>query len=582
MLKKLKKELYHRLTSGNADIAFYTGTYVAGNKEWIFKRPFKFVWNLIKINLYCLVLHKNYAFKEFVPGRKCIARIHRRSKVYLYAADIMKYPYIITDIFHSLLELSQDMDSIFHKIEEANHLPGFYQLRKKKINSYQTITSIYEEISKELSLPISKDMEISMLKRHLVINPYLKRALEIAAYNHSSMIGILETSYSKEDIEDILSGFSIKLSEIYVSSEQKLPFRRMRNEFMKQHTMEKDKMEEKFAVVSANFGSACKTSARYKFAAYYYRSSKEIMRSIPLPPMSKEFKEVYQTIAGIELFGGQYNHKNLYEITYLYLAPAVYAFLEETYQMALCSNAAVIALCDPECIFAILYSKYFGELNPCIWTGFAGSFPAVKEDWDDLIEDCYIINSYPAGRIASSLGFSFQDHLLKDCREEFIEEARENSRLKAGEAVLRYLKQYLRDNQNLFVVDPMPGKSSLNSFLQCAMEIDSGIKISTLSMSQYLNKDAKELQTLHRILQMDMPYLTGIYEDEIAFVQPNFMDEGKKEIIKQALTDYCHAFSTYQEKNADLILDPSDINAILDHAKEGLFVLEEELGGAIV
>jgi len=592
--KKFKKKVYHLLTSGNADIAFYTEAYVTSNKEWVMKKPITFAMNLIKINLNCLILHQNYSIKELVPGRKCIARIHRRPKVYQFIVDILRYPYIITDVFNSLFELTQDIDSIYQKIEENYNLPGFYKLRKKKTSNYKSIINIYEEISNELSVKISKDIEISMLKEHLVLNPYMKRVLEIAAYNNANIIGILETCYSREDIEDILSEFSIKLSDIYVSSEKKLPFHKMRNEFIKNTQKINDKTDEKFIIISANYNKAFKYSRRYHFNKKYYRSSKEIMSIIPIPDMTKEFKEVYQTITGIELFGGQYNHKNIYEITYLYLAPAVYALLEQTYQKAVSSGARVLALCDPDCIFAILYAKYFGKLDTCIWSGFASSIPATKEDLNNLIEDCYFIESYPADRIAYSLGFSFQKQLLINCKEEFIEEALNKSRHKDKEVIISYLKDHLRYDKKFIVVDPMPGLSSLDNFSKYVREINPQIEIEQLSMSRFLNKDAMELHILHRILQMDTPYIIGIYGNqtddindgitqlkEITFAQPNFIDETKKRIINQALDDYCNAFKSYQSKNKYLRMYPTDINAILNHSKEGLVLLEEVLGGYI-
>jgi hypothetical protein len=594
ILKQFKKKIFHILTSGNADIAFYTEAYVASNKEWVMKRPVLFAINLLKINFYCLVLHKNYSIKELVPGRKCIARIHRRPKVYQYSADLMKYPFIITDIFHSLLELSEEIDTIYQRIEKNYNLPGFYDLRKKKANNYITIDNIYEELSRDLSVTLSKDIEINMLKKYLVLNPYLKKALEIAAYNNSSIIGILETSYSKEDIEDILNEFSIKLSDIHVSSEEKRSFSKMRNELIKQHTPPHVRMEEMFVIVSANYKKAFQTSRSCKFTNKYYRSSKEIMKSITLPEITAKFKEVYQTITGIELFGGLYSHKNIYEITYLYLAPAIYAFLRETYLMAVNSSARVIALCDPENIFATLYAKYFGELDACIWSGFSGSIPASREDWNKLIEDCSFIKALPADRIAASFGFSFPNQLLKDCQEEFVEEALKKSRCKSKEAILKYLKPHLGEDKNLVIVDPMPGLFSLNYFVSYIKDINPQLDIQKLSMSHYLNKNAKELSVLHHILQMDSPIIMGIYGDEIndcpdhatqlkeiTFTQPNMIDETKKEIIQKALEDYCRSFASYQRKNPDLEIYPSDINLILEHSREGLILLEEELGGYI-
>ncbi len=594
IVKKFKKKIFHLLTSGNADIAFYTEAYVAANKEWVMKRPVLFAINLMKINFYCLILHKNYSIKELVPGRKCIARIHRRPKVYQYSTELMKYPYIITDIFHSLLELSEEFDTIYRKIEKTYNLPGFYELRCKKDNNFRSITSIYEEISKDLSVTLSKDIEIDMVKKHLVLNPYLKKAFEIASYNSSTVVGILETSYSKEDMEDILNDFSINFTEIYVSNEKGLSFAKMRNVFIKQHKQANDNPEELFVIVSANYKKAFQYSGRYKFTSKYYRSSKEIMRSISLPPLTDNFKEVYQTITGIELFGGMYHHKNIYEITYLYIAPAVYAFMEKTYQMAAKNEARVIALCDPESIFATLYTKFFGTLDTCIWSGFAGSIPVTWEDWSALIEDNPFIKTSPADRIAHSLGFSFHNQLLKDCKEEFITEAMVNSRSKYKEGILQYLKPHLGKEEKVFVVDPMPGLYSLDHFVSYCKEINPHLETGKLSISQFLNMDKDELYIFHRIFQMDTPLIMGIYSDaandctdpatpikEITFLQPKLMDEIKKEIINQALQDYCRSFVSYQRKNPHLEIYPSDINMILNHSKEGLVLLEEELGGYI-
>ena len=592
ILKYLKKKLFHLLTSANADVAFYTEAYITSNKEWIMKRPIVFALNLVKINFNCLILHRNYSFKELLPGRKCLARIHRRPKVYLFAVELMKYPYIITDVFGSLFEMTVDFDTIYRKIEDTYHLPGFADLRKKKANNSKTISSIYEELSQELSATISKDIEISLLKEHLILNPYLKKALDIAIYNKTAVIGILDSSYSKEDLEDLFSDYSIKLTDLYVTSERKQPLHRIRNEFIQQHRLDHDKTEEKFLVLSANYHKAFQRSGKYPFAQKYYRSSKEIMKSIPFPALTTEFREVYQTVTGIELFGGLYNHKNLYELTYLYLAPVVYAFLTEVNQRAVSTNARVLALCDPECIYVSLYKKYFGELNTCIWSGFAGVMPATRGDWDYIIEDSPLIKSYPADRIAYALGFSFPNQLLKGCKDDFIDAALKQSRIQKKEAILGYLKHYLPPKERLLVVDPMPGISSLQHFHQFAQEMKPQEEFDTLSINQYLNRQSGELRILHRVLQMDTPYLMGIYsntvnenrstgipQEEFSFLQPPFIEELKKKIIHQALIDFCNSFHAYQSKSNSLRLYPSDMNALLDHSREGLLLLEEELGG---
>jgi hypothetical protein len=590
--KKFKKKVYHILTSGNADIAFYTEAYVAGNKEWIMKKPIIFAINLIKININCLVLHRKFTLKDLLPGKKCIARIHRRPKVYQYSMALMCYPCIITDIFGSLLELTVDMDLIYQRIEEKYNLPGFRKLRKEYDNNFKSIKSIYELISKELDVRISEAVEIRMFKKHLVLNPYLKKAFEIAAYNRTNIVGILETSYSKENVEEILEEFSIKLYDIYVSNECMLPFYKMRNEYVRNYKNKDEAIDEEIIVVSADYNKAFKRSRGYHIAQRYYRSSKEIMKSIPVANLTKEFKEVYQTISGIELFGGQYNHKNIYESTYLYLAPAIYALLEQTYQKVIQSGVKIIALCDSECIFVSLYEKYFGEINTCIWSAFAGAIPTTEAEWNNLLEDCCFLESYPADRIAHSLGFSFQNQLLKNCKKEFIEVALHKSRLKDKKVINSYLKDCLGNEKRIVVIDPMPGLSSLDNFSNYAHEINPQIEIDEISMSRFLNKDTKELDILHRILQMDTPYVIGIYGDEvdakkdgiarpkeITFTQPKFIEDIKKETIVQALDDYCNAFSSYQHKNSYLSMNPSDINEILNYAKDGLIQLEEVLGG---
>jgi hypothetical protein len=581
--KNFKKKVYHILTSGNADIAFYTEAFVTGNKEWVMKKPISFALNLIKININCRIPRRKYTIKGLVPGKKCMARIHRRPKVYQYAMAIMRYPCIFTDVFGSLLEFTLDYDEIYKRIENEYRLPGFYKLRKKKDNYYKTITSIYDEISNELNAIVSKDIEINMVKNHVVVNPYLKKAFEIASYNHTKIIAIIETSYSEGDIKEILGEEADFLCDIRVSSERKLSFKRMRNEYMKNHQNTATKaIEEEFAVISSNYNTAIKNARKYGNIPLYYRSSKEIMKSIPAPNLTSRFKEIYQTIAGVELFSGQYNHKNIYETTYLYIAPAIYALLEKTYQKAETCGGKVIALCDPECVFVTLYEKYFGDMSACIWSGVAGATPSTKEEWNDLMDDCNLIGSYPADRIAHSLGFPFHQQLLKNCREDFIDEAVKKARVKDEEAIKNYIKNYLGNEKRILVVDPMPGFASFDFFRKYGREVNPQIEIEEVSMSRYLNRNSKELHILHLILQMDIPYIMGFYgKDEITFTQPRFIDEVKKKTINGAIEDYCKAFVSYQRKNNDINIHASDINEILEYSKEGLVQLEEVLGGGI-
>lgn len=593
--KNVMKKVYHTLTQGNADISFYTEAFVVSNKEWIMKKPITFAMNLVKINIDCRIPHRKYMIKGLVPGKKCIARIHRRPKVYQYAMALIRFTYIITDVFHFLLEYTLDRESIYQKIEEEYSLPGFQKLRKKNENKYKSITSIYKEISKELNVTVIKDIEIAMMKRYLIINPYVNKALEIVAYNKSKIIAIIETSYSVEDIKDILGEVAVEFFDIRVSSETKLSFQGMCRKFMKHDNItSRDANSDGMAVISANYNNVIKHSKRLHITPTYYRSAKEIMKSIKVPELTHEFQEVYQTVAGIELFSGQYNHKNIYENVYLYLAPAVYALLAHTYQQAAKSGAKVIVLCDSECIFATLYEKYFGKLITCIWSGFAGALPMTKEGYHKLLEDCAFIESYPADRIADSLGFLFREQPLRNCKEEFVEEAINKARVKDIEVMKRYLKNHLRNEKKIIVVDPMPGLYSLTTFREYANEIDPLIEIEEISISRFLKKDAKELSIFHQILQMDIPYMIGFYgsdrkeckdinmqSGEITFVQPVFVDEIKKKTIYGAMEDFCSAWVSYQRKN-NLKISPSDINKILDYSKGGLMQLIEELGGGIL
>ncbi len=589
--KKIMKTIYQILTSGSADIAFFTEAFVTGNKEWIMKKPIIFGYHLLKINMDCRVPWRRYMISGLAPGKKCIARIYRRPKVYQYAMALMSLSYIVTDLFGTLLEVTLDKESMYQKIEEEYQLSGFKNLRIKSENSLRTIESIYDDISRKLGVSMNKDMELSMLKRLIVVNPYIKQVLEIAAYNHIDIICILESSYSVEDIRNILCDVGIDILDIRVSNEHSKSFQEMMNDFVKS----KDGVikKEEIAVLSGNFNKVIKYGKRKHATTLYYRSAKEIMRSIPLPNLTSEFKEVYETLAGLELFSGHFNHKNLYESIYLYIAPIIYSLLDMTYQSARKSGATVIMLCDPESICSILYERHFGKLKPCIWTGFVGSIPATKQEWSRLIEDSCIVERFSADRLAYSLGLTFPHQPLKICKEEFIEVATKKARRKKKEIIKEYLKYYLEKEDRILVIDPMPGKQALSYFKEYAYEINPNIQMEVVSMSQFLNKDARELSMLYQILQMDTPFVTGVYAKdssensssglkELSFVQPKFMDEVKKKTIFGAMEDFFTAFVAYKNMNTDFQVCSEDMNEILNYSKEGLMQLLEELEGGAV
>ncbi|BCN29604.1 hypothetical protein [Anaeromicropila herbilytica] len=593
----IKKKIYHILSGGNADIAFYTDAFLSSNKEWVMKKPIRFAIQLIKINIDCRLPFKKYIIKGLVPGKKCIARIHRRPKVYQYATAIMRYPCIITDVFGSLLELTAEFEEIYSKIEEEYQIPGFAVLRKKLDSPYKTIEDIYDEIGRRCNMSISKDIELDMLKRHIVMNPYLKKAFEIASYNGTLIIGILETSYSREDIQNILTSVCIQLSDIIVSSERKLSLRKMileyRDSFWKmKNNVDSNSEVDDIAIVSANYNKALKHIRRYGLVPIYYRSPKEIMDSIPLPELTKEFSKLYQTIVGMELFSGQYNHKNIYELTYLYLAPIVFTLLQKTYIQARKNGGKVIALCDTECIFITLYERYYGNITPIPWSGLFGTNARTRIEWEKLLEDCYIIQNYPADRVAYSLGFGYRSQMIRNCSEDFIEQALVQARKKEKADIKQYVRSYLENDERLVIVDPMPGLYSINTFKESLHEIDEHIELEEIALSSYLKKSAKELNILHQVLQMDTPYISGIYGEcggqdnyltrEITFIQPKFLDEVKKETIYGALDDYCKAFRTYERRNNNVEISAKDMNQILEYSMAGLIQLEELLGGGAV
>lgn len=580
--KKIMKKVYHVLTSGNADIAFYSEAYLTNNSEWVMKRPIKFALHLLKINITCRIPHMKHKIEGLIPGKKCIARIFRRPKVYQYAVSLMRFQTIITDVFHSLVELTIDYNMIYQLIEEQYEIPGFYKLRKKKENSKKSITEIYTEISKELKVTINKEVELNYVKSNLVANKYLKKAFEIAMYNKIPVLAVIETSYSSQDVKELLSEVGIQLTDIRVSNERKLTFYKMIKEYIRTYQLESQLQDDNLVVVSANYNRVIKPSRRHHIAPVYYRSSKEIMKSIPMPELSKEFQEVYQTITGLELFSGLVNHKNLYELTYLYLAPAIYGFLTKVNHMATLSGAKVIGLCDTDCIFIELYERYFGEITSCIWSGLASGTSENKEEWMEVINDNYLIESYEADRIAYALGFEYHNQILHNCKDEFVETALTYAKKKSENTIINYVKDAIGVEKKLLIVDPMPGYNSINSFEGIINGINKDITLDKMSLSEYLLKDAKELNTLHRILQMDSPFLIGIYQDELSFVQPRFVNEAKKKTIYAALNDFCRNFATFYPKAAqEKMLKNEDINKILDYSSDALNQFEDVIGGGI-
>lgn len=526
ILYKIKRKVYYLLTQTNAEVAFQSELFLRENANWIMKRPLKYAACLVKINVkQALGLNR---YKELNPGVHSLCRVAKRQKVYQISGIILKSDILVIDIFNGLFT--------------------------------------------QVSLENGQKMYLQ--------NPYIRKIIDTAQNNDIKVIGVGSKKISEKKMENILEKYGIQLDEVKIPeySKKKNFIRKMLSDIYEQK--KQTSFEYPCVVLSSDFDRTIKATKEKYGHAIYYRPVNKLMDMVVMGNPESDFGKIHRAISGLEIFSGEQNHSRIFECAYLIIAPILYVIMEEIQQRK--KDATVVILGDEENLFANLYQAFYRDAKVIAWSSLASHMPKDEAEWTELLKDSTALSKIPASRVAYTMGFECGDEIIRDVKDEFMNQAISHSR-KNEKAIIEYVKRALDGEDKILVIDAFGEEISLSNFVKISEDL--GVEVESISIREYLyeNEDMKaeitsdiekedeqeseEEQEIEfseekddteenlrlfdgfkHILSLDVPYMTTIYENEIGFAYPTDMQNEKRNLIEGAVIQYFQNYRTLKRQ----------------------------------
>lgn len=479
MLYHLKRKVYYLLTETNAEMAFQAELFLKDNDDWIMKRPIKYAFCLIKMNINQMLNRSK--IKKLFPGINALSRVAQRQKVYQISGHIVKTDTLVLDLF----------DTLFIRVNLDNG------------------------------------------KKIYLLNSYMRKVIDVAKSNEVKIIGIGSEAVSQQKTEALLKKFGIELDEIRV------PVRKKKKMLIKTLLLEINSGEKDSIavypciVLSSDFENTIKVVKEKYGHAIYYRSIDRMMDMVIGEQSGSSFINLHRAMAGLEIFNGETTHSRIFECAYLAFAPVLYIMMENIKLQK--RNRQVIILGDEENIFSSVYQRFYGDAQNVPWSSVAVNVPSTQEEWEKLLEDSPGLEVMFADYVSYSMGFESPHSEINLCKEEFIPQALEHRR-EDKNAIKAYVERALDGKRQILLVDSMGEEIGLYSFVEIAEEL--GVDVKVMSVIEYLYEDLSLIREYKKLFSLAVPYLTAIYRDEVGFSYPSSGVNSKKQVIEGAVIKY--------------------------------------------
>lgn len=529
------RKIYNFLTTGNDDVNFYCMCVQNQNREAATNSPIKFALTLVKINVLCrLPCGKKRIFCESI-GNTYLSEIFVRPLISELASGMLDNTHAVTDIFGSAFTLTKSKNEIFKIIEADCGVRGFAKLREKYDDDNICIKDIYKKINSQLCSTVDYKIELAQTAKYYVSNRYIIRMLDIAKCNGLDVTAIVKTCYPREFIETMLKKHDILCDRVYISSEGKLSV----------HSIVKD--PKLTCVLSSNYNGFIKKFLKLGCKPFYYRNPKDLMQRIEHPALDDEFKDIYDTVCGLRLFSGLKRMSRTYELSYLCIAPSVFAFAQTVAQRVK-DDEFVVCLCDEHSIFGQVIQKLCQSGNkPCFfpWSPLAGDKRKSVDKWKTIVEETPIFDYAYMGVFDSALRYS-------------IKETKNNGNAnmlaaimatawvdKSFDGVCNAVKQLVDGKPHIVIADPTAGKCGCREFCS-ALETASGKTLYTcLNISNFLDGNTNELKPLAKIIQGNKPLLYQIDGSNKKWLYQKKLNTSTLSEIYSAINDFTDDFLHY-------------------------------------
>ncbi len=387
MLEKISTDfvgkIYSALTYGGGDINFLCSCLRMQNHEEATNKPVNFAMKLLKINIMCrLPFLRGRAFSKTL-GEAYLSEAFLRPPVVELATGVLDNRRIITDIFGSAVVIMKSGAELFSALEKISGVRGFAALRARLDDPTKPIEDIYKVINDRLGCRVDFNDELELFKRYCIKNSYAARLLDIANGNGLRLTAYIRTSYPKDFISALLSGFGIFPDELLTTAYDTPPV-----------LDEPDYT----GIVSGNFKRFIKGYIKRGCQPFYYPEPRSLMEKIKKPRLSPPFAGIYDGLCGLRIFSGAKQQSFEYELAYLCLAPAIFGFALSASRAA--GKRRVICVCGEYSLFAEVLKKLLPDAS------FDPSFIPSSAGADDFVIYPFGGNDLAQADICSYLGIA--------------------------------------------------------------------------------------------------------------------------------------------------------------------------------
>ena len=560
----IKKMIFHTFTNHGGEVSYYGEAYLVKCGSMAARKPFKFAWNLMKINFHYGIAKSKAPLNLSGIKEKDINQVYSRLKLTQNMRIMLDYKHLITDLWGSLLKPVLSGEALYKILEDDLQIEGFAKARKKFDDKKLPIEEIYNKIEKEVQKPVSPDLEIEMVSDAVIVNPYVLEILDTVAANHTSITAVIDSSYPEEMFNDLLKKNMICcISELVTTSQKKKNIGKLVSEYVRKYKKEEKGYGKSVRIFASDYDKYILKQRRKGNTATYYPAPEYFLKRNNIPDFKSSFGELYRMVEGNLNYSRPLLRSDTYQTSVLYLAPVIYGFLQEVLEKA--DERKIVFIGSSEHMIVKYFNKYMGNAHVIEWSYLVANQPKKSDDWDEVFRCMPFLDKISADRIAFGLGFTAPAYKLERAKSDFMKAWRESrsgksdNYIEESNSIKSYLESFLNDKESVFFVELTENDMAGKSLLKKLKEYNICPDYDYFSIHDYFEESDMEEsvkirleELIQNILQMELPVLLKIGEDKLSFAQAPMVPTEEKERLSGGINEYIRIMSNLTYKNKSI------------------------------
>ena len=560
----IKKMIFHTFTNHGGEVSYYGEAYLVKCGRMAARKPFKFAWNLMKINFHYGIAKSKEPLKLSGIKENNIDQVYSRLKLTQNMRIMLDYKHLISDLWGSLLKPVLSEEALYKILEDDLQIEGFAKARKKFDDKKLPIEEIYNKIEKEVQKPVSPDLEIEMVSDAVIVNPYVLEILDTVAANHTSITAVIDSSYPEEMFNDLLKKNMICcISELVTTSQKKKNIGKLVSEYVRKYKKEEKGYGKSVRIFASDYDKYILKQRRKGNTATYYPAPEYFLKRNNIPDFKSSFGELYRMVEGNLNYSRPLLRSDTYQTSVLYLAPVIYGFLQEVLEKA--DERKIVFIGSSEHMIVKYFNKYMRNAHVIVWSYLVANQPKKSDDWDEVFRCMPFLDKISADRIAFGLGFTAPAYKLERAKSDFMKAWRESrsgksdNYIEESNSIKSYLESFLNDKESVFFVDLTENDMAGKSLLKKLKEYNICPDYDYFSIHDYFEESDMEEsvkirleELIQNILQMELPVLLKIGEDKLSFAQAPMVPTEEKERLSGGINEYIRIMSNLTYKNKSI------------------------------